>query len=49
VIWAFNSPREESYMLFAILFIPARTGFQMQSLACETSVSVSNEKGRCLS
>jgi VanZ family protein len=31
-----------AYMLFAILFIPARAGFQMQSLVCETPVSVSS-------
>jgi len=30
------------YILFAILFIPARAGFQMQSLVCEVPISVSS-------
>jgi len=31
-----------AYLLFAILFIPARAGFQMQPLVCEIPVSVAS-------
>jgi hypothetical protein len=31
-----------AYMLFAILFIPARAGFHVQPLVCETPVSVAS-------